>query len=196
MGPLAAADVQVASRNNQGVPWPSYIQMNTHYANLPRRGQVQVELELGDSPASLLLLHPDVEIQARSRSEMDRVALQLLNATCLLAELNRLLREVLNPPMIFLIAQVCPHPPQQEIRRIEIQFIKSRFEGILSLKREPLQLILDAQVGRPPERSSGPIWKTSVRRLRRLGAMLKIRSADFSSASSRSWPPSWTKRAE
>ena len=112
--------------------------MNTHHAYLPRRGQVQVELELGDTPASLLLLHPDVEIEARSGSELDRVALQFLNAICLLAELKRLLREMLNPPMIFLIGQVCPHLAEQETRRIQIQFIECRFESILSLEREPL----------------------------------------------------------
>ena len=85
------------------------------------------------------------------------MALQFLKTIRLLSELNRLLREMLDPRMIFLFGQVCPHLPEQEIRRIQIQFIKCRFEGILSLEREPLQLILDAQVDRPPERSSGPI---------------------------------------
>ena len=69
---------------------------------------------------------------------MDRVAFQFLNAICLLAELNRLLSEMLNPPVIFLIRQVCTHLPEQEIRWIQIQFIQCGFEFILSLEREPL----------------------------------------------------------
>lgn len=170
--------------------------MNTHHIHLPRRGKAQMEFELSDSPASLLLLHADVEVEARSGRELDRVARQFLNAVGLLDELNGLLRQSLDPPMVYLLSQVRPHLPEQEIRGTQVQFNKSGLEGLLSFEREPLQLILDAQVGRPPERSSGRIWKTSVRRLRRLGAMLRIRSADFSSASSRSWPPSWTKRAE
>src|ERR1017187_3290210 len=131
--------------------------MNTHHVYLPRRGQVQVELELGHSPAGLPLLYPDVEIEARSRSELDRVALQFPKTIRLLSELNRLLREMLDPRMIFLFGQVCPHLPEQEIRRIQIPFIKFRDEGTPAIDPEPLQLILDAQVDRPPERSSGPI---------------------------------------
>src|SRR6266567_4649367 len=156
--------------------------MNTHHANLPLSRQVQVELELSNPPARLLLLHADVEIEARSRSELDRVTLHFLNAVGPLRKLNRLLREMFDQPTIFLIGQICSHLTQQKPRGLQIQFAKCRFEGFLSIERESLQLMLDIQVGRSPERLSGLIWKTSVRRLRRFGAALNIRSAVFSSA--------------
>lgn len=88
MGPFAAADVQVATRNNQSVPRPLYIQMDTHHAYLTRSGQAQVELELSDPPASLQLLHPYVEIEDRSGSEPDRVTRQFINAIFKLAEMH------------------------------------------------------------------------------------------------------------
>jgi hypothetical protein len=97
--------------------------MNANHVHMPLTRQVQMELELSDSPAGLLPLHPDVEIEARSGSEPDRVALQFLNAICLLAQSNRLLREMLDPPMIFLLRQVCAHLSAQAIWRIQIQCI-------------------------------------------------------------------------
>jgi len=73
--------------------------MDTHHVYFSRRGQVKVEFELDQPPARLLPLQPDVEIETRPRSEIDREALQfhdiwLFTTGWEKLQFNRLFREM------------------------------------------------------------------------------------------------------
>jgi hypothetical protein len=133
---LAVANMEMASRDTQGIVAAFSIQMDSNHVDISSR-KVQVKPEPSSQPAALLVFHLDVETKLGIGPKLDFYAHQFLQSSFEGVEPGALVR-LLQPATVCLFRQIMTKLSTKHARRIDGHLRETQLIGVLAVSGQLL----------------------------------------------------------